>query len=146
MPLPPKTRFSPKYTVTGCSEPYALDDRIDLKWKWVKQFIVWFCCPNYLASLFVKGIDPRCFVAAQFDMMHANWMCHALTQGITTIKTFIKCKKVLLSKNLSQKTQGSSVVSLLWQNKNLSQMYLASTINILQKFSNFCCISHIFCF
>ena len=39
--------------------------------------------------------------------MHANWMCHALTQGIRiTIKTFTnQVQKVLLLINLSQKTQ-----------------------------------------
>ena len=35
------------------------------------------------------------------DMMHAKWMCHSLTQGIRTIKTFIKYKN-------HRKTQGSS--------------------------------------
>ena len=34
-------------------------------------------------------------------------MCHALTQGIRTIKTFIKYKSAVI--NLSQKTQVSSV-------------------------------------
>ena len=37
-------------------------------------------------------------------MMHAKWMCHALTQGTRTIETFIKYKKYYcLSINLSIK-------------------------------------------
>ena len=50
------------------------------------------------------------------DMMHAKWMCHASTQGIRTIKTFIKYKKCYFQK--VQKHKGAvSNVSSLWQNK-----------------------------
>ena len=46
-----------------------------------------------LSSLFVKiSICDAC--RAIFLMaMHAKGMCHAVTQGIRTIKTFIKYKK-----------------------------------------------------
>ena len=67
-----------------------------------------------LSSLFVKTsmCDALSLCNLFNDMMHAKWMCHALTQGIRTIKTFIKYKKCCcLSINLSikKKTQGSSV-------------------------------------
>ena len=38
-----------------------------------------------------------------------KWMCHALTQGIRTIKTFIKYKSAAADKFITKKTQVSTV-------------------------------------
>ena len=79
------------------------------------------------------------------DMMHAKWTYHALTQGIRTIKTFIKFKKrYCLSINLSQKNTReqlsllSNVEFTVTKQKPLNQRYNPQ-LGILQKFSNFCC-------
>ena len=47
-----------------------------------------------------------CFVKICRNLItvHANWMSHALPQGIRTIKYFTKYKNVLLLVNLSQKS------------------------------------------
>ena len=65
----------------------------------LRKSMGWFLCDNGLRHERVN------------DILHVKWMCHVLTQGIRTIKIFIKCKKVLLSINLSQKNTriGSSV-------------------------------------
>ena len=48
-----------------------------------------------LSSLFVKIsiCDALSLLNLFNDTMHAKWMCHALTQGIRTIKASIKYKK-----------------------------------------------------
>ena len=102
-----------------------------------------------LSSLFVKTLicDALLWCNLFNDMMHTKWICHALTQGIRTIKTFIKYKKCCcLSINLSIKKntrKQCQMLSLLWQNKNLNQRY-KHQLGILQKFSNFCCNIEIF--
>ena len=48
-----------------------------------------------LSSLFMKIsiYDALSLLNLFNDMMPAKWMCHALSHGIRTIKTFIKYKK-----------------------------------------------------
>ena len=102
------------------SQLCVFDDRTDLKWKWVEKthsMDVLF----QLSCLFVKisicdALPSRILFN---DVMHAKWMCHALTRGIRTIKTFLKYKK-LLTINLSQKNARKQcpMLSSMWQNKN----------------------------
>ena len=70
-------------------------------------------------------------------------MYHALTQGIRTIKTFIKYKSATSGKFITKKTQVSSVE--YWDHNNqLNQRYSVSTTPILQKISNFSCKIEVF--
>ena len=62
------------------------DDMTYSKSKWVKEIIVWLCCPDYLSSLFCEDSDPWCFAAT--ITMYAKWMYRNLTQGIRRLKTF----------------------------------------------------------
>ena len=64
-----------------------------------------------LSSLFVKmSICDALSSRNLFNMMHAKWMCHALTQGVWSIKTFIKYKKCYCRyKFVTKKHKGSSV-------------------------------------
>ena len=74
----------------------AFDDKTDLKCKWVRKLIAWLCCPNYLVYLErYRSVTCDALSSCNLfnDMMHAKWTCHALTQGIRTIKTLIKYKK-----------------------------------------------------
>ena len=101
-----------------------------------------------LSSLFVKiSICDALSSRNLFNMMHAKWMCHALTQGVWSIKTFIKYKKCYCRyKFVTKKHKGSSVK--WWVHcdkiKTVKSKVPASTTHILKKFSNFCCKIEIF--
>ena len=74
------------------SQLCVFDDKTDLKWKWVKKTHSMVVLSE-LSSLFVKiSISDALLSRNLFNDMN-KWMCHALTQGIRTIKTFIKYKK-----------------------------------------------------
>ena len=76
------------------SQLCVFDDKTDLKSKWVKKKTHSMDVLSELSSLFVKiSICDDSSRNLFNDMMHAKWMCHALTQGIRTIKTFIQYKK-----------------------------------------------------
>ena len=81
-----------------------------------------------LSSLFVKILICDALSSRNLfnDMMHAKWMCHVLTQGIRTTKTFIKYKKC--------NCQTVSNVEFSMAKKTLNQGYPASTTHILQNF------------
>ena len=69
----------------------VFDDKADSKSKWVKKLIVWLCCLNYLLVYLWR------------------YQSEMITQGIRTIKTFIKYKSATAGKFITKKTQVSSV-------------------------------------
>ena len=73
------------------SQLCVFEGKTDLKWKWVKKTHSMVVLSE-LSSLFVElSICDALSLRNLFnDMMDAKWMCHALTKGIRTIKTFIK--------------------------------------------------------
>ena len=53
--------------------------------------MVWLCCQDYLVlfvNILICDALPRNLMT-----MHVKLMCHALTQGIRTIKTLTKYKE-----------------------------------------------------
>ena len=74
-----------------CRKLCVFDGKTDSKSKLVEKRIVWLCCLDYVVY-FVKILicDALC---CNLMTMHAKWMWHSLTQGIRTIKAFIKYKK-----------------------------------------------------
>ena len=77
-------------------------------------------------------------------MMHTKWTCHALTQGIRTIKTFIKYKKATADKFFTKKQEISVECWDHCDEIKTIQRHPAPTTHILQKFSNVCCKIEIF--
>ena len=90
-------------------KPCVFDDKTGLKWKWVKKLIASMVVLPELSSLFVKISICNALLSRNLfnDMMHTKWMCYALTQGIKTIKTFIKyTKSATVDKFITKKSQG----------------------------------------
>ena len=86
----------------------VFDDKTDSKSKRVKKthsMVVWF----ELSSFFVK--ISICVALLSRDLFNdrSECVCHALTQEIRTIKTFIRYKSATAGKFITKKTQVSSV-------------------------------------
>ena len=72
------------------SQLCMFDDKIDSKSKWVEKLSM--VQLSGLSSLFCEDLDLSVIFCRNLMTMHAQWMCHALPQGIRTIKTFTKYK------------------------------------------------------
>ena len=93
-----------------------------------------------LSSLFVKISIKLLLRNLLNDMMHAKWLCHALTQEISRTS---KIRYTLVKFSFITKKHKEAVPNVeftVWQN----QRYPASTTHILEKFSNFCSKIEIF--
>ena len=98
------------------SQLCVFDDESDSKSKWVKKHILWLCCPKYLVYLWVKiSISIWDMVVVNLHicliiMMHAKWMCNALTQRTRTIKQLkVSSSTKSVHKFITIKTQGISL-------------------------------------
>ena len=89
------------------SQLCVFDDKTDSKPKVVKKHIVWLCCLKYLVYLWRYRfvIWSLCNLEiCLMIMMHAEWMCHALTQRIRTTKTSSSTKSATVDKFITKNT------------------------------------------
>ena len=69
----------------------VFDDKTDSKLQLVKKTHCNMVVLSGLSRLF--GGDFNLMICCNLMTIHANWMCHTLTQGIGKFKTFTKYKK-----------------------------------------------------
>ena len=70
---------------------------------------------------FIVWINLWCFLSHDLCNVNDKWMCHALTQGIRMIKTFITYKSATAGKFITKKKKKNAskqcqVLRSLWQN------------------------------